>query len=896
MEKRRLAAIMFTDIVGYTRLMGQDEDKAFKVLENNRALHKDLLILYEGQLLKEIGDGMLCSFESASHAVKCAIELVRKSNEYQDLKLRIGIHMGEVVFSGNDVFGDGVNIASRIESMAVADSVLISEKVYDEIKNKQNLRVKSLGTHQLKNDTRPREIYAIANSRMKIPKGKDLQPVIEDKPKLEHLPPSGIEKGKVPSARKSRWSSPRVGLTLLFSLMAVAFGSFLFISLKNSNKTRWAKDELLPEVERLADSVSAAAGIFGHHANTIKAFELAQQAEEYIEGDLRLNNLLDKLSNFKSITTDPDQALVYIKSYHDRNRQWKLLGHTPLDSIRFPLGMIRIKIEKEGYDTIEDLIRNVQWTQPEFNFTLPVAGSVPEGMVYCQSSSHHIKGEWLILPAHYMDKYEVTNEGYKQFINDGGYQKQDYWKFQIISDGDTIPWQEAMPLFRDQSNQPGPSTWIAGDYPEGKGHHPVTGISWYEAAAYASYMGRQLPTRYHFDAAALANTASEILPFANFTNSGSWGNKSDEGSLHRFGLYNLAGNAREWGINRYRNGDRLIMGGGWNDFDYVFTHGNTQSNPMDRGISNGFRCIQFIDGAPDDRFLQDFGRYEIAQRQIELVSDSEFKAILNNYKYDDTPLNAHIEYSKVEEEWTEQKITFNTAYGNERMSAYLFLPHNTKPPYQCIVHHPGTGAMQYSTSEGNINIDRLDFIVKTGRAALFPVFKGMYERNDWYGKNQQNRAEGIYQYKDELFMRGKDERRSIDYLATRDDIDMQKIAYFGISWGGFASPIMVAIEPRFKASVLVLAGLYIRNDELPETSGASYLPRVTIPTIMLNGKYDQTFPLETSQKPFFDLLGTPPEHKKMILYNEGHSLPRNEMIKESLQWLDTYLGPVEPGM
>jgi dipeptidyl aminopeptidase/acylaminoacyl peptidase len=187
----------------------------------------------------------------------------------------------------------------------------------------------------------------------------------------------------------------------------------------------------------------------------------------------------------------------------------------------------------------------------------------------------------------------------------------------------------------------------------------------------------------------------------------------------------------------------------------------------------------------------------------------------------------------------------------------------------------------------------LDFIVKTGRAAVFPVFKGMYERNDYYGSNTRP---GPYQYRDALYMRGKDLRRSIDYLETRDDIDMNKIAYFGISWGGFSGAPMMAIEPRFKAGVLVLAGIWLNPNHLPETIGSSYLPRITIPVVMLNGKYDQTFPLETSQKPFFELLGTPPEHKKMILYNEGHSLPRNEMIKESLNWLDTYLGPVEPDL
>ena len=486
---------MFTDIVGYTRLMGSDEDKAFKVLENNRALHKDLLILYDGQLLKEIGDGMLCSFDSASKAVKCGIELIRKSNEYKDLKLRIGIHIGEVVFSGNDVFGDGVNIASRIESMAIADSVLISEQVYDQIKNKQNIRVKHIGTYELKNDTKPREIYAIANTRMKVPAGKELHSYVEDKPELQKIPTQSSNQQKTPSNKKRiRLSTPRVGLTLIFSLMAVAFGSFLFISFKNSKNIRWANDELLPEVERLMDSVSTAAGVDGSRANTFKAFEVADQAKEYIGEDKRLNDLLDRISNYKSITTEPTQASVYIKSYHDQNGQWKLLGLTPLDSVRLPLGMIRIKIEKEGFDAIEDLIRNTKRTGSEFAFKLPAAGSVPEGMVYCQASQHHIDGEWLELDAYYMDKYEVTNDEYRKFIAEGGYQKQEYWKYPIVGDTDTIPWRDAMQLFRDQSNQPGPSTWIAGDFPEGKGNHPVTGISWYEASAYAAYRGKQLPT------------------------------------------------------------------------------------------------------------------------------------------------------------------------------------------------------------------------------------------------------------------------------------------------------------------------------------------------------------------------------------------------------------------
>ena len=149
MEKRRLAAIMFTDIVGYTRLMGQDEEKALSLLDKNREIHQLSLEKNNGKLLKELGDGMLCSFESASNAVNSAIFLVQNAHSIKGLKLRIGIHLGEVIFSHTDVFGDGVNIASRIESIAIPNSVLISGKVYDEIKNKQNLKTKLIGTLNL---------------------------------------------------------------------------------------------------------------------------------------------------------------------------------------------------------------------------------------------------------------------------------------------------------------------------------------------------------------------------------------------------------------------------------------------------------------------------------------------------------------------------------------------------------------------------------------------------------------------------------------------------------------------------------------------------------------------------------------------------------------------------
>jgi len=138
----------------------------------------------------------------------------------------------------------------------------------------------------------------------------------------------------------------------------------------------------------------------------------------------------------------------------------------------------------------------------------------------------------------------------------------------------------------------------------------------------------------------------------------------------------------------------------------------------------------------------------------------------------------------------------------------------------------------------------------------------------------------------------KDFMRSIDYLETRSDIDCSKLAYYGVSWGGAMGAILPAIETRLKAVVLHVAGLSSQRS-LPEVDALNYVSRVKAPVLMLNGLYDHFFPVETSMKPMFALLGTPAEHKKYKLYQSGHMVPRNELIRETLDWFDRYVGPVQ---
>jgi serine/threonine protein kinase/dienelactone hydrolase len=666
-------------------------------------------------------------------------------------------------------------------------------------------------------------------------------------------------------------------------LLFIILTSTLFWFIKKDTNIQWAKEKAVHDIIELIDN-----------GNYIGAFQIAQKAEKYIPTDSMLTQLWPKMSQVISIQTTPPGADVYIKEYTAIEKQWDYLGRTPIDSARIPKVYFRWKIEKDGYETIE----RASFGRSELNQLMLIKrDSLPPDMIRVPGGEHSIlilgrSYEDVILGDYLIDKYEVTNKQFKYFIKSGGYQRPEFWKYKFIKDEKILSWKKAMAEFCDATGRLGPSTWELGNYLEGQENYPVCGVSWYEAAAYAEFAGKRLPTIFHWKVTAGTYYSQYIIPFSNFGKKGIAPIGRYAG-LSGYGSYDMAGNIREWCYNSTAE-NKYILGGSWNDQSYMFYLPDAKS-PFDRSPGNGFRCIKYISHEstskeaerPVQRYLRDYSKEKP-------VSDEIFKIYAGLYSYDKTELNPKIEFIEDNSKyWRKEKIFFNTAYGNERMSAYLFLPKNVQPPYQTLVFFPGAGAMTMSSSENGdnlFNFSFVKFIIKSGRALLYPVYKSTHERYDNYEYWKAN----LYDYRDHVIFWSKDLGRSIDYLETRSDIELEKLGFIGFSWGSQIAPILLGIESRIKVAVLLHGGFWLLEGPA-EVDQINFAPRVKIPVLMLNGRFDYLFPYEISQIPMYHYFGTSEEHKRQVVFEVGHGVvnPKNKFVKEMLDWLDRYLGPVK---
>jgi eukaryotic-like serine/threonine-protein kinase len=662
---------------------------------------------------------------------------------------------------------------------------------------------------------------------------------------------------------------PQIAIPVLVLLVAIA--AMIAWYRVHSSRVRWARNVALPEIARLHYDLRGYA-----------ALRLIERALPYLQGDPEFERLRQYSTVRVSIRTDPPGADCSIRDYSDvaDNAEWMHLGRTPLESVVIPEGFLVYRIDKPGFDEVErtHIVRKPQ----EIKMTLNAKGTNPPGMIWIPGPKQP-EGGWL-------DKYEVTNRQFKEFLDRDGYDKKEYWKIPFVNEeGRIIPWAEAMARFKDVTGRPGPAIWEYGTYPQDRADYPVSGVSWYEASAYAEFAGKSLPPLRHWiNAAGTTQLSAAILQLSNFAGKDLAPVGSYRG-LGPYGNYDMAGNVKEWcmnssGMNRY------ILGGAWNDPNYMFSVSDLR-HPMNRSPVNGFRCAKYKNALPKE--LRGTVQPQLSDRRGDkAVNDTIFQIYKTIHEYDHGDLKQKIEATAAKSSyWRLEKVSYQAAYGNERVTAYLFLPKNATPPYQTVVYFPMSGALSHQTSENleNLGTRWFDFIVRSGRALIHPIYKGTFERaidGFNFGKAKHDRV-----WREIAIDSAKDLGRSLDYLETRPDIDRQKLAYYGYSMGACEGPRLIALEPRFKAGVLIAGGAYERGWPA-EIDPFNFAPHTRVPILMVNGMYDPFANLTSSQIPLFQMLGTPEKDKKHVVVEGGHMVFNEEVIRESLAWLDRYLGPV----
>ena len=683
-------------------------------------------------------------------------------------------------------------------------------------------------------------------------------------------------------------SNPSVktrGLLFAASVLAIgliAVGGWL---LKRAEKRIWAETSAVAEAASLR-----------HLDRETEATDLLLAALEHAPESEGLLKELDRSSFEHTIESRPSGATVFYRTYSGHaSAAWRRLGETPVTA-RIPRTLLEWRVEKQGYRPVRD----ATWLPSDrVRFVLHDPDDVPDGMVYVPASGDSFV-VWaggldhlpeVEVPDFWIDETEVTNLAFKRFVDAGGYARPELWKEPFKQHGKTLTWKEAMEFFVDSTGKPGPATWELGTYPSGADEYPVSGVSWYEANAFAEFVGRELPTVHHWARVAAPETARLIVERSNFNGSG----PEPVGALeayNRHGAQDMAGNLREWCWNDNGAGQRYLMGGAFNDPTYFITDPYT-APPFERTTGDGFRTMLRSGSEPIPEIV--LGQIVQPMRDLENdtpASDQVFEAYRSQFSYEALPLLARVEQrDTADSEWDVESVSFAAAYGEERVPGHLVLPKQATPPFQVVVMFPGADAIQSTSSRrfvDDVILGRNDWLVRGGRAVFLPVYKGTFERR---GSIADDYPDQNLEWRDHVVMWSKDLGRAIDYLESRTELDSDKIAYLGLSWGAAMGAILPAVEPRLKAVVLEAGGLNAQYGP-PEVDALNFAPRVTVPTLMINGRFDFFYPLESSQLPLFNLLGAPPEHKRHVVFEIGHRVPRTDKVRETAAWLDRYLGPV----
>ncbi|HEY0593880.1 MAG TPA: protein kinase [Thermoanaerobaculia bacterium] len=663
--------------------------------------------------------------------------------------------------------------------------------------------------------------------------------------------------------------------------------------------------------DRAAEASLARAAALLERDEYVGAWQAASAAAARFPGDARVAEILSATTVKLRVASDPPGARVFLARFGDPAPR-TLLGVTPVET-SIPRADFVATIEKEGFSP---LVRPVTASPVRVDQTFNLAppeirldaklfrvGDVPAGMVPVNGGEYRLRGWYrptdrlATLSDFFIDRREVTNAEFEEFIRDGGYRRRELWKHPFVKDGRTLAFEEAMAMMRDATGLAAPRGWSSGRPPAGRDDYPVTGITWYEAAAYAEWKGKKLPTVYQWERAArpvVAAVRGIVMPWglvaegidlgerANFSGKDLLPAGSMPFGVSPWGALNMAGNAAEWCRNPKDSGF-AVRGGAFDDPSYNFGYTGAYP-PFYSSASIGFRCV--LERSP----ASDQGGFDLGQGTFvpsyQPVDDAAFARLRRAYDYPRAPLNAKVVRIEEEKRWTRETITFTGANGKTAI-LYLYLPKGFPRPLQ-VLHYAPAGDVAAGVRPLRESMRRIEPFVLSGRAVFSVAVEGYLDRP--YPPGLALPDTQSVEYVDFIAERIIDLRRGLDYVTSRPEIDKSRVGFFAISAGSWSGVILGAVEERYRSIMFIGTGIRaLEKDDAEAANRIHFAPRILQPKLMLQGKWDEAIAFDSEAMPLYNLLREP---KRLEVYEGGHVPPPARMISSTTAWFDETLGPV----
>ncbi len=699
--------------------------------------------------------------------------------------------------------------------------------------------------------------------------------------------PSAVEMHE--ALRKIAVVAPRSSLSRRLAMIAAA--AAIILALAGWYFIRVQRNEdavaLIDEAEQLVAT-----------RNWPAAYDNVMKAATIVPDDVRLPDLITRLTQKASIITDPPGATVWIRRFRGPATRVRM-GTTPLEMPRLMRADYLVTVETKGHAQATRPLSIAPIWLRDFEFarmpgTLQIkmleASKVPAKMVFVAGGPYRLQG-WsrasdrsVDLGDFFIDRYEVSNSDYAAFVREGGYRRAELWNGQQAD------------RFQDGTGLPGPRSWSGGAPAAGRENHPVTDVTWFEAAAYCRWRGKNLPTMYQWEKAGrYPGTRGPVTSFpwgfvpegvdvterANFLGKGTVPVDSMPFGMSTWGVEQMAGNVSEWVRNEKPPG-HAARGGSWNDATYAF--GQTASFPPSYASPTlGFRCVQDGSGPLGDFPLTKEGFAPVYR----VVDDRTYEQLRARYDYERAPLNARVVETRDSADWRREKIAYDVA--GKTVIAYLFVPRGYMPPFQ-VIHFAPAGDVESGLRSLAASIEsKLAPHIRGGRAIFSVAMEGYIDRP----RTSQTEAPDsrTSEYADYVIGRVTELRRGLDYLQTRGDIDSSRITFEADSAGIWAGVILCAVDNRYRSVMFVGSGVKSREvTDAPAANRINFMPRISAPKLMLQGRYDESTPYASEFEPLYKLLREP---KRAHIYEGPHVPPQELYLRESQKWFDETMG--KPG-